>query len=281
MEVNALAALAMAGSAIAHSVMTLFTKQARDTLVFRAVTVLLCVPVCLPIAIILPFPGWEVWRFLLLGAAIIWAFNMFLIAAFQRGEMNLVYPVMRGAAPAMAGVFAFIFLDEALSLIAIIGLATASAAIIAFAWPERNGVPKAAALAFALSAAVMTASYTVVDASGVREAGNPIQYAVWFFILSAITMGVTAIVRRGRRIVTAALQELPGAARSAGFNLATYTLALYAYSVAPVAPMAALRETSIVFGAILAALVLKEPFGLRRGVLAFILAGGLALLQLG
>ena len=64
-------------------------------------------------------------------------------------------------------------------------------------------------------------------------------------------------------------------------DLATYTLALYAYSVAPVAPMAALRETSIVFGAILAALVLKEPFGLRRGVLALTLAGGLALLQLG
>jgi len=281
MEPTALAALAMIGSAMAHSVMTLFTKQARDTLVFRAVTILLCVPVCLPLAIVLPFPSWEVWRFLLLGAAIIWAFNMFLIAAFQRGEMNLVYPVMRGAAPAMAGLFAFLFLDEALSLIAIIGLATASAAIVAFAWPERNGVSKAAALGFALSAAVMTAGYTVVDASGVRAAGDPILYAVWFFLLSAVTMSVTALVRRGRRFVTAALQELPGSAKSAGFNLATYTLALYAYSVAPVAPTAALRETSIVFGAILAALVLKEPFGLRRGALALILAGGLALLQLG
>lgn len=281
MEPTALAAFAMIGSAMAHSVMTLFTKKAKDTLVFRAVTILLCVPVCLPLAIVLPFPSWEVWRFLLLGAAIIWAFNMFLIAAFQRGEMNLVYPVMRGAAPAMAGLFAFLFLDEALSLIAIIGLATASAAIVAFAWPERNGVPKAAALGFALSAAVMTAGYTVVDASGVRAAGDPILYAVWFFLLSAVTMSVTAIARRGRRFITAALQELPGSAKSAGFNLATYTLALYAYSVAPVAPMAALRETSIVFGAVLAALVLKEPFGLRRGILALVLAGGLALLQLG
>ncbi|MBV5261382.1 EamA family transporter [Synechococcus moorigangaii CMS01] len=281
MEEAALAAFAMIGSAMAHSVMTLFTKKAKDTLVFRAVTILLCVPVCLPLAIILPFPEWEVWRFLLLGAVIIWAFNMFLIAAFQRGEMNLVYPVMRGAAPAMAGLFAFFFLDETLSLIAIIGLATASGAIVAFAWPERNGVPKAAALGFALSAAVMTAGYTVVDASGVRAAGDPVLYAVWFFLLSAVTMSATAIARRGRRFVTAALQELPGSAKSAGFNLATYTLALYAYSVAPVAPMAALRETSIVFGAILAALVLKEPFGLRRGVLALILAGGLALLQLG
>lgn len=281
MDVAALATLAMVGSAMAHAVMTLFTKQAKDTLVFRALTMVICAIALSPLAIILPFPDWEVWRFLLLSAVIIWAFNMFLIAAFQRGDMNLVYPVMRGAAPAMAGFFAFIFLAEALSATAIIGLAIASAAIIAFAWPERNGTPKMTAIGFALCAALMTASYTVVDASGVRAAVNPLQYVVWFFILTAFTLSVTAIVRRKGHIIVAARGELSGSLKSAFFNAATYSLALYAYSVAAVAPMAALRETSIVFGAILAAWVLKEPFGLRRGVLALTLAGALALLQLG
>ncbi|MCC5980995.1 MAG: EamA family transporter [Oceanicaulis sp.] len=281
METTALATLAMVGSAMAHAVMTLFTKKAKDTLVFRALTMVICAIALSPLAVILPFPDWEVWRFLLLSAVIIWAFNMFLIAAFQRGDMNLVYPVMRGAAPAMAGFFAFIFLQEALSPLAIIGLTIASAAIIAFAWPERNGTPKMTAIGFALCAALMTASYTVVDASGVRAAVNPLQYAVWFFILSAFTLSVTALVRRRGAIIMAARAELSGSLKSAVFNAATYSLALYAYSVAAVAPMAALRETSIVFGAILAAWVLREPFGLRRGVLALVLAGGLALLQLG
>ena len=281
MEPVGLATLAMAGSAMAHAVMTLFTKQATDTLVFRALTMIICALGLSPLAVLLPFPSLEVWRFLLASAVVIWAFNMFLIAAFQRGDMNLVYPVMRGASPAMAGLFAFVFLEEALSLIAICGLALSSAAIIAFAWPERNGAPKMTAIGFALCAALMTAGYTVIDAAGVRAAINPVQYAVWFFILSALTLTTTALVRRGAGFMAAARGELSGSLKSAAFNAATYSLALYAYSVAAVAPMAALRETSIVFGAILAAWILKEPFGLRRGALSIVLAGGLALLQLG
>lgn len=276
-----LATLAALGSAVAHSGMALFTKRASDTLTFRAVSMVFSAALLSPILILAPFPDWEVWRFLLLGAGVIWAFNMLMISAFRAGEMNLVYPVMRGAAPALAGIGAWLVLGEALSVTAVIGLSVASAAIIAFAWPERGGAPKAAALAFALSAACMTALYTVNDAAGARAASSPFVYAAWFFVLSALTLGATALVRRGRQIIPAARAEMKGAAISSLFNVTTYGLALYAYTNAPVAPMAALRETSIVFGAILAALVLKETFGARRIALAGVLAAGLAALQLG
>ncbi|KAA5803651.1 EamA family transporter [Alkalicaulis satelles] len=280
-EAPVIALAAALGSAMAHAVMTLFTKQARDMLVFRAVSMTICALALSPLLILLPFPPWEAWRFLLLGAAIIWAFNMAMIAAMQRGQMNLVYPVMRGSAPALAGLFAFIVLGEPLGPAAILGLSIASAALIAFAWPERGGAPKAGALAFALTAALMTASYTVNDASGVRAAGSALSYLSWFFVLSAASLGATALIRRGRAFAMQARSELPRAAASSVFNITTYGLALYALSIAPVAPVAALRETSIVFGAILAAIVLKEPFGARRAVMALVLAGGLALLQLG
>ena len=161
------------------------------------------------------------------------------------------------------------------------GLSVASAAIIGFAWPERGAAPKAAALAFALCAAVMTATYTVNDASGARAAASPWVYAAWFFLISVVTLGGTAIIRRGPQAILAARRELKRGFIASFFNITTYGLALFAYANAPVAPMAALRETSIVFGAILAAWVLKEPFGLRRGVLAVVLALGLAALQLG
>ena len=280
-EAPLIALLAALGSAMAHAGMTLFTKQAHDMLVFRAVTMLLCAILLSPLLVLTPFPPWEAWRFLLLGAGIIWAFNMLMISAMTRGQMNLVYPVMRGAAPALAGLFAVIVLDEPLSPLSVLGLAIASAALVAFAWPERGGAPKAAALAFALSAAVMTASYTVNDASGVRAAGSTLSYLAWFFVLSATTLIVTALIRRGRRFAVQARLELSRAALSSLFNITTYGLALYALSMAPVAPVAAVRETSIVFGAILAALVLREPFGLRRAVLAVVLAGALALLHIG
>ncbi|EAP89490.1 hypothetical protein OA2633_09499 [Oceanicaulis sp. HTCC2633] len=276
-----LAALAALISAMAHAGMALFTKRAEDTLTFRGVSMVFSALWLSPVLFLFPLPGWEVWRFLLMGAGLIWAFNMLMISAFRRGSMNLVYPVMRGAAPAIAGLFAFVFLGEPLSPLAIIGLSVASAAIIAFAWPERSGAPKAAALGFALSAAVMTASYTVNDASGVRAAGSALIYAAWFFVLSAITLVGTAWIRRGDQLIRVARSELRRGFYASFFNITTYGLALYAYANAPVAPMAALRETSVVFGAIVAAAILKEPLGVRRIGLAVVLALGLAAIQLG
>ncbi|SDL60937.1 DMT family transporter [Maricaulis salignorans] len=272
-------ALAMLGSALAHAGMTLLTKRAKDRLVFRALSLVFVAALMLPWLVFQPIPGWEVWRFLLLGAATIWAFNMLLIAAFERGEMNLVYPVMRGSAPALATLAAYIFLDEAVSLWQLLGLAIASSALVGFAWPEKDGTPKTQILLFALAAACMTACYTVIDAAGVRASGNVMVYTGWFFVLSGLTIGATAIIRRGSRFWAAARQETRPAATSMLFNLTTYGLALYAYSIAPVAPMAALRETSIVFGALLAALVLKEPFGLKRIALAVLLVTGLVVMQ--
>tara|TARA_Y100001001_G_scaffold14501_1_gene12873 strand:+ start:3961 stop:4809 length:849 start_codon:yes stop_codon:yes gene_type:complete len=276
-----LAALAALISAMAHAGMALFTKRAEDTLTFRGVSMVFSALWLSPVLFLFPLPGWEVWRFLLMGAGLIWAFNMLMISAFRRGSMNLVYPVMRGAAPAIAGLFAFVFLGEPLSPLAIIGLSVASAAIIAFAWPERGGAPKAAALGFALSAAVMTASYTVNDASGVRAAGSALIYAAWFFVLSAITLVGTAWIRRGDQLIRVARSELRRGFYASFFNITTYGLALYAYANAPVAPMAAMRETSVVFGAIVAAVILKEPLGVRRIGLAVVLALGLAAIQLG
>ncbi|WP_440958538.1 EamA family transporter [Oceanicaulis sp. LC35] len=276
-----LAALAALVSAMAHAGMALYTKRAEDTLTFRALSNIFSALWLSPVLFLFPVPGWEVWRFLILGAALIWAFNMLMISAFRRGSMNLVYPVMRGAAPAIAGLFAFVFLGEPLSPLAILGLSAASAAIIAFAWPEKGGAPKAAAIGFALSAAMMTASYTVNDASGVRAAGSALLYAAWFFVLSATSLTLTAWVRRGDQLPAIARTELRGAVIGSFFNVTTYGLALYAYANAPVAPMAALRETSVVFGAILAALILKEPLGVRRIALAVVLALGLAAIQLG
>jgi len=276
-----LAALAALISAMAHAGMALYTRRATDILAFRATSMGMTALWLSPVLIFSPFPSWEVWRFLLLGVGLFWAFNMAMIAAFERGDMNLVYPVMRGAAPAIAGVFAILFLDEALTPIAILGLSIASAALIAFAWPEKGGAPKAAALGFALSAAVMTASYTVNDAAGVRASGSALVYAAWIFALCFVTLSLTAWIRRGRGVLKAARTQLKGAFPASFFNLTSYSLALYAYANAPVAPMAALRETSVVFGAIVAAVILKEPLGVRRIGLAVVLALGLAAIQLG
>ncbi|XBQ16902.1 MAG: DMT family transporter [Oceanicaulis sp.] len=274
--------IAALGSAMAHSGMALFTKRAVDTLVFRSVTIVFGALLLSPILLTNPIPTAEVWPFLLGGVVMIWAFNMFMITAFRAGDMNLVYPVMRGAAPGLAAIGAWIVFSESLGVLDALGLAVASAALIAFAWPDRGRAPKAKAVGFALAAASMTALYTVVDAGGARLASSPFVYAAWHFAISSIALTVTAVIRRGpSRYLTAARAGWRGALACASLAAVSYTLILWAYAHAEIAPMAALRETSIVFGAILAALILKEPFGARRAVLAAVLAGGLAALQLG
>lgn len=274
-----LASLAMLGSAIAHAFMTLLTKKAQDKLVFRGLSIGIVGLLFLPWLVLQPWPSWEVWRFLLAGAVVVWAFNMLLIEAFKAGEMNLAYPVMRGAAPALAALSAFVFLNESLSILQLAGLGLASLALLGFAWPEQGGAPKARVLILAFLAASLTATYTVIDASGVRAADSVLIYAGWFFVLSGSLVFLTAVLRRGRAILPRLQQEFRPALTSMSFNFLTYSLALFAYSRAPVAPMSALRETSIIFGAILSTILLKEAFGKRRIALAILLTAGLVLIQ--
>ena len=269
----------MLGSAILHSSIGLYTKSSGDTLAFRCVLMLGAAVVFSPLLFLHPFPSAETWRFLLIGAGLHWAFQMAMISAFDRGDMGLVYPVMRGSAPLLAGFFALLFLQERLNLIEWSGLALASAAALAFAWPDKGGAPKLKALAFALIAALMTALYSVNDAAGARSAGSGLAYVGWFFLVTTPGILATGLVRRGRALPGLMRKELRIGLIAAVFGGLSYLLALTAFALAPVAPMAAMRETSIVFGAILAALVLKENFGRRRIVLAILLAAGLVMIQ--
>lgn len=274
-------AAAMLGSAMTHAVMGMLTKSSSDKLVFRSVMMSTSAVLFLPLLFLLPPPPAEAWPFLIMGMGLHFVFQMSMISAFERGDMNLVYPVMRGAAPALAALFAFFILGEALSMLQIGGLALASATIIGFAWPDRSKAPKVTALAFAALAALMTALYSVNDASGVRATGNPLTYLAWFSFVTALPILVTALVRRGRRWPELARRQFRSAAPAAVLGAASYGLALFAFSIAAIGPMAAMRETSVVFGTILAALILKEPFGIKRSLLAIFLAAGLVLLQVG
>lgn len=274
-------AAAMLGSAMTHAVMGMLTKSSSDKLVFRSVMMSTSAILFLPLLFLLPPPPAEAWPFLIMGMGLHFVFQMSMISAFERGDMNLVYPVMRGAAPALAALFAFLILGEALSMLQIGGLALASATIIGFAWPDRSKAPKVTALAFAALAALMTALYSVNDASGVRATGNPLTYLAWFSLVTALPILVTALVRRGRRWPDLARRQFRSAAPAAILGAASYGLALFAFSIAAIGPMAAMRETSVVFGAILAALILKEPFGIKRSLLAIFLAAGLVMLQVG
>ena len=218
---------------------------------------------------------------MIIGVIVHFIYQFAQAAAFTKGDMSVVYPIMRGFAPALAAFFAFLFLKESLTLIEMTGLAIVVAALIGFGWPQKIKIEGAkAALAFALFCGLLTAIYTVIDAYGIRLAPHKFAFIAWFFVIEGFGISVIVAVLKRMNLKNRIATDLKGGIMAGLLGLISYTTALYAFSIAPIAGLAALRETSVIFGAILAAFWLKESFGLRRVILAIILAIGLILMHM-
>ncbi len=269
-------------SALTHAVIGAIMKRREDKLVFRGILGLTCGLIALPLTFFVAFPSPQAWIWLGLGAGLHFLYQLSQVAAFNRGDMGLVYPVMRGIAPALAALFAFFVLGEALTPLTMVGLLIVVVSLIGFGW-QGAGAPKGwqTALGFAVLCGAMTAAYTVVDAKGIRISGDRASYLVWFFLIDGFGIALIVSVLRGDKLRAALRPQLSAGVLAGLLSILSYGGALLAFSLAPVAKLAAIRETSVIFGAALATFWLEESFGLRRMVLASTLAFGLVLMQMG
>ena len=258
-------------------------KMGSDILVGRAVLSASAAILVAPAALFVPLPDAWTWGALLLAVPAHYLYQLCLIRALQRGDLSLVFPVMRGAAPLLTAAAAFLFLRETLPPVALAGLAVATAAVFVFAAPPRGTLlrhhPDRAVLAWALATAVGIALYNVADARGVRGAPEPFTYIVWIFILDAICITLTASLIRRRELVRAIASKWRFGVAAGMLSILSYGSAVYAFSLMETARVSALRETSVVFAALLGAVFLKEGFGARRIAAALALAAGLVAMQ--
>jgi drug/metabolite transporter (DMT)-like permease len=272
-------------SAVTLAAANMSVKMGSDILVGRAVLSASAALMVAPAAFFVPLPDSWTWGALLLAVPAHYAYQLCLIRALQRGDLSLVFPVMRGAAPLLTAAAAFLFLHESLAPLALAGLVAATAAVFVFAAPPRGTLlrhhPDAGVLAWAVATAVGVALYNVADARGVRGAPDPFTYIVWIFLLDSICITCTALVRRRLELGrTIASKWRYGVA--AGFlSILSYGSAVYAFSLMETARVSALRETSVVFAALLGTIFLKEGFGPRRIAAALVLAAGLVAMQFG
>jgi drug/metabolite transporter (DMT)-like permease len=237
----------------------------------------------LPFAFFVPLPEPGLWPPILMaiGAHLVYQFCM--IRALHRGDLSLVFPVMRGLGPMMTAIFAVIVLSEYPGALGWLGLSLAAAALIVFALPER-ATTKARKLnqtarVWALLTSAGIGLYSVTDAYGVRVAENKFTFIVWLFLLDWIgTTAVTVWTRRGQ-LIARLRPQLVGGVIGGVASIVSYGSALLAFSMTSAATVTAIRETSVVFGAILGAVFLKEGFGKRRIAAATVLAAGLLLLE--
>ena len=274
------------GSAVTLAGANTFVKAAKDILGARAVMAFSSAVLILPAVFFAPLPSQQTWMILGLSLPAHWLYQTALVRALSRGDLSLVFPVMRGSAPLLTAVAASLVLGEHLSPLAIAGLAIASLATIVFALPEKNfgGSRRVrnSALLWAMATGACVAIYNVIDAQGVRSGPSQWSFIVWLFLLDWIGINAIAYLTRGHKQFMASARAAlwPGIGAGA-CSLVSFSMALYGFSIAPVAYISAMRETAVVIAAILGWWFLKEGFGARRTLAAVVLASGLALLQFG
>tara|TARA_R110000772_G_scaffold50506_2_gene116059 strand:+ start:1177 stop:2037 length:861 start_codon:yes stop_codon:yes gene_type:complete len=272
-------------SAISLAATNVLVKRGGDILTSRMVLSIVMGLSVLPLAFFVPLPPRETLPFLALSIAVHWFYQFSAIRALHRGDLSLVFPVMRGLGPLATATIASIALHESLSFWQIAGLVAASAAIIVFAMPTGATVHARRLDRSALFWSVMTALgvglYAVADARAVREMPNFLTFVVWLFLLDWIGVTLVALWQRRGGIMTAIRPQIRGGIIAGVLGSFSYGLAIFAYTLTDAAIVTALRETSVVFAAAFGAVLLHEGFGRRRTIAAAVLACGLVLMQAG
>ena len=225
-----------------------------------------------------PWPAPAAWPFLAGSALIHYAYFAFLFLSYRYGDLSHVYPVARGIAPMLVALGALAFAGEMLSPAGWGGVVAVSLGIGLLAF-RRNGALSAdrQAVMAALATGTMIAGYSVVDGLGIRRAGAPEAYIAWLFLLELpMALGILwwigePLGRLSRRTMTV------------GFfggllSVAAYALVLYAKTIAPLAAVSAVRESSVIIAALIGVVLFGErPWG-RRVVAAAVVVLGVVLL---
>jgi drug/metabolite transporter (DMT)-like permease len=290
--------LVVLGSALLHALWNALVRSASDK--FSSTVWIVCGAAvwALPLLTATPLPASESWPYLLASVLIHGVYFTLVALAYRGTELGVAYPLMRGSAPALTAVLGVLLLGETLNMSAITGVALVCAGVLSMgvaAWrngSSSNGLQSPSVQGFtimvALLNAVVIASYTLVDGAGVRIAGNPWSYTLYLFIGTALLMGLMALAR-GRWQAKALNNTVQRMSRREGLRLAAwggagtlgaYGLVLWAFAQAPVALVAALRETSIVFALLLGAVFLKERLTRPKLIAVALIAAGAVCLKL-
>lgn len=276
-----LLALLLTAAAL-HAAWNLLLKRApdRQLIVWWAVIVsALCLLPVLALRPALPAIGW---RFALASAVVETAYFVSLTAAYRVADFSLVYPIARGAAPALLAVAAVLLLHERLSVGGVAGLGAIVAGLWLVAGTGRaTGGPRPArGVALALLVALCIATYSTIDGAAVRRV-DAATYTGAMFLLAAVVFTPVTIRWYGWPALLGALRTRAGLIIVVGLLQAVaYLLVLYVYARAPVAYAGAIRESSIVLGALAGWLWLRESFGARRVGGALVTCAGIALIAL-
>ncbi len=278
--------LAVLCGALLHAAWNALIKSSGDKAVDTALVHSLAALLALPLMLWVGLPPRGAWPYIAASLVVHVGYYIALVGAYRHGDLGLTYPIMRGCAPLLVALASTTLIGESPSAVAWLGIVgiTAGVALVGLAHPG-EALHHRKALAFAFANAAIIAVYTVVDGLGVRTSGNALRYVTVLFVLDGITYPLGVWLRRSAEsraeVARYARGRWPVALLGGGASIGSYAIALWAMTRAPVASVAALRETSVLFAALLGTVLLKERFGLQRAAGTGVIVGGVMALRFG
>jgi uncharacterized membrane protein len=272
---------AVLAAAACHAGWNALLKLKLEPAVATALVAMASGLVVVPFAFATGLPDSSAWPYLFASVVIHVGYYLTLAEAYRAGDLGHVYPIARGTAPLLTACLAAVWLHEKLSIYGWTGIILLTAGVLLLAF--RGGRPSllfdVRSVGFALLTSLTITAYTLVDGIGARLAGTASAYTVWLFLLSGAVMTVYGFARIGSRLASEFAANWQIAVAGAGLSTAAYAIAIWAMTVAPIALVAALRETSVLFAAVFATLLLREPWLLARVTAAVMVLAGALLLR--
>ncbi|MBX2868382.1 MAG: DMT family transporter [Acidiferrobacterales bacterium] len=229
---------------------------------------------------IVPFPAPESWPYLAGSVIVHNVYYVTLAMSYRSGDLSLVYPIFRGLAPVLVAISAAVFFGEHLTPAALFGVVLVSTGLVILPLlGARANRPTKTALKWGLATSALIAFYTVLDGAGVRASGTEFGYITWLFVFEVLPIGIWLLCRERSRWLTY-LGENKGTVLFGGIaSSLAYGMVIYAMSFGAMALVSSLRETSVIFAAIIGTVFLREPFGKQRIFAASVVALGVVTIR--
>jgi drug/metabolite transporter (DMT)-like permease len=228
--------------------------------------------VCIAAACFLPLPAVASWPYVAASGLLHIGYSLFLIRTYRTGDLGQTYPIARGSSPVLVTIGAALFAGEVPHPIAIVGVLLVSGGIISLAFEQRQ--LSRAILPHALGTGAFIGAYSVTDGVGVRLSGQPIGYTIWMELCSGLFFPFLYAHRRGWPSLIRGGRETASAVAGGVISMIGYGIVIYAMSRGPMGSVSALRETSVVFAAVIGAVFLKERLTLYRMIACGVIALG-------
>jgi drug/metabolite transporter (DMT)-like permease len=229
-----------------------------------------------------PLPAQAAWPWLAASAIIHAGYKLFLIRAYEHGELSQIYPLARGSAPVLTALVSVLYLGEAFPAQKLVAIGCIAGGVLLMSLRGGSDLRRMPpqALIWALGTACFTAAYTIVDGIGARLSGTPSAYTFWMFAGDGFFILLWTLHRRGRTAFAAMQPVLMTGFVAGALSLFAYWVVIWAFTQAPIALVAALRETSVLFAMLFGIFLLKERATWPRWVAAALIVAGVILIRL-